>query len=65
VSLPAPLITRQRVAQQAEAIRCLKRHLARRIWRILYAAEGTAPDTAPTRRETVTVGAPALMHCTG
>jgi hypothetical protein len=25
-----------------EAIRCLKRHLARRIWRLLYTAETTA-----------------------
>jgi transposase len=40
-----------------EAIRCLKRHLARRIWRILYTA------TTPTRN-TVRVTAPGLMPCT-
>jgi transposase len=49
---------------KAEAIRCLKRHIARRIWRILYAAETAAPSTGPARVETVTVGAPALMPCT-
>jgi len=49
---------------KAEAIRCLKRHLARRIWRILYAAETMPPNTAPSRAETVAVGAPALMPCT-
>jgi hypothetical protein len=27
-----------------EAIRCLKRHLARRIWRLLYTAETTRPS---------------------
>jgi transposase len=46
-----------------EAIRCLKRHVARRIWRILYATEKPRPDTAPARRETISVGAPALMRC--
>jgi transposase len=51
------------VKSKAEAIRCLKRHLARRIWRILYAAELARPDTTPARRETVKVGAPALMPC--
>ncbi len=32
-----------------EAIRCLKRHLARRIWRLLYAAE-TAPPELTNRK---------------
>jgi hypothetical protein len=49
---------------KAEAIRCLKRHLARRIWRILYATD-PAPPTAPEpRARTVAVGAPILMPCT-
>jgi transposase len=42
-----------------EAIRCLKRHLARRIWRLLYPTTG--PSTTP--RSTVTVGAPASTAC--
>jgi transposase len=46
-----------------EAIRCLKRHVARHIWRILYAAETARPDSAPAHRETVLVGAPAIMRC--
>jgi transposase len=46
-----------------EAIRCLKRHVARHIWRILYTA---TPPTAPERpTNTVAGGAPALMPCTG
>jgi transposase len=45
-----------------EAIRCLKRHVARHIWCVLYTA--TPPD-APARLEnTFTVGAPAIMPCT-
>jgi transposase len=40
-----------------EAIRCLKRHLARRIWRLLY----TTTTRPPTR---VPVTAPAVMRCT-
>jgi transposase len=47
-----------------EAIRCLKRHVARRIWRILYTAETEPPATAPSRPNTVAVGAPAVMPCT-
>ncbi len=47
-----------------EAIRCLKRHLARRIWRLLYTTEPVPayPHRRPT--DTVTVGAPAMMPCT-
>ena len=54
-----------------EAIRCLKRHLARRIWRLLYTTE-TRPDTPslplpPPRPKrptsTITGAAPALMPC--
>src|SRR4051794_4352201 len=42
-----------------EAIRCLKRHLARRIWHLLQPApETTIPTSTPTRRErTITI------HC--
>jgi transposase len=47
-----------------EAIRCLKRHLARRIWHVLYVSTPTvpAPPLGPTN--TVAVGAPTLMPCT-
>jgi transposase len=44
-----------------EAFRCLKRHLARRIWKIMFA---TAPAPQITNSR-VTVTAPALMPCTG
>jgi transposase len=58
-----------------EAIRCLKRHLARRIWRLLYATEtpATAPPALPaipprpaSRRPVSDIAgtAPALMPCT-
>jgi len=48
-----------------EAIRRLKRHLARRIWHVLYAATPTTPPAPPPRRtNTVAIGAPALMQCT-
>jgi transposase len=46
-----------------EALRCLKRHLARHIWQILYATD-LAPQPSPNRRtETTTGSAPALMPC--
>jgi len=45
-----------------EAIRCLKRHVARHIWRVLYTA--TPPDTPARPTNTVAVGAPAIMPCT-
>jgi transposase len=44
-----------------EAIRCLKRHLARRIWRLLYT---NTDQPAPITRTTVSVAAPTLMPCT-
>jgi transposase len=47
-----------------EAIRCLKRHVARRVWRILYASDTAPPTTAPSSPDTVAVGAPAVMPCT-
>ena len=43
-----------------EAIRCLKRHLARRIWRLLY--HDTHPSPRPT--PTTTSGVPTLIPCT-
>jgi transposase len=47
-----------------EAIRCLKRHIARHIWRTLYAAEAAPRTTVRSRGDTVAVGAPAVMPCT-
>jgi transposase len=47
-----------------EAIRCLKRHLARRIWHVLYTTTPTPPAPPPRPINTVAVGAPALMPCT-
>jgi transposase len=53
-----------------EALRCLKRHLARRIWRLLYTTQPPAPRPAvpprPPSRPPVSdiIGAaPALMPC--
>jgi hypothetical protein len=43
-----------------EAIRCLKRHLARRIWRLLYL--DTTPSTPVTKP--IHGAAPGLMPCT-
>lgn len=54
-----------------EAIRCLKRHLARRVWRLLKAPPEHAITQAATltveatpTRETVAVTAPYFMPCT-
>jgi transposase len=47
-----------------EAIRCLKRHIARRIWHVLYATAPTPSQITPRPTDTVAVGAPALMPCT-
>jgi transposase len=44
-----------------EAFRCLKRHLARRIWKIMFAT--APPPQIANNRDRVT--APALMPCTG
>jgi len=48
-----------------EAIRCLKRHLARRIWHVLYTATPTPTPAAPPPRplNTVAVSAPSVMPC--
>ena len=45
-----------------EAIRCLKRHLARKVWRLLYA---TTPQPVITTRTVVSASAPGLMPCIG
>jgi transposase len=53
-----------------EALRCLKRHLARHIWRLLYThappAIAPLPPPSPMRRRpisTIAGAAPALMPC--
>jgi transposase len=59
---------------KTEAIRCLKRHLARRIWRLLYATQPSAPTPPilpsvppppPPRRpiSAIASAAPGLMPC--
>jgi transposase len=47
-----------------EALRCLKRHLARQIWRLLYANELPPPQAADRLHDRVPISAPALMPCT-
>ena len=58
-----------------EAIRCLKRHLARRIWRLLYTTQTPAtptpaqpplPPRPPSNRPISTIAgrAPSVMPCT-
>jgi transposase len=55
-----------------EAIRCLKRHLARRIWRLLYTTQTAPPPSPqlppppPPRRpiSPIVGAAPGLMPCT-
>jgi transposase len=56
---------------KTEAIRCLKRHLARHIWRLLYATQPPAPPTLipprpPSRRPISDIAgtAPSFMSCT-
>jgi transposase len=46
----------------AEAYRCLKRHLARRIWRLLFRPDTTSPTT-PTRRPPIVLNAPIRIAC--
>jgi transposase len=53
-----------------EALRCLKRHLTRRVWQLLKAPPQQVITKAPTpvtgtipTRDRVAVGAPALMPC--
>jgi transposase len=47
-----------------EALRCLKRHIARQIWHLLYSLPPTAPALPQPPRNRVTVSAPGLMPCT-
>jgi transposase len=47
-----------------EALRCLKRHIARQIWHLLYNLQPIAPALPQPPRQRVSVGAPALMPCT-
>jgi len=44
-----------------EALRCLKRHLARRVWRLLQPA--TATDTVLGKRPTITAAAGVTVNC--
>jgi transposase len=46
-----------------EAIRCLKRHIARQIWHLLYNTQTVAPDPLPPRPTPITASAPGLMPC--
>ena len=47
-----------------EAIRCLKRHIARQIWHLLYNTQPTTPAPVQSPIARVRVGAPGLMPCT-
>jgi len=47
-----------------EALRCLKRHIARQIWHLLYNLQPIAPALPQPPRQRVTVNAPGLMPCT-
>jgi transposase len=46
-----------------EALRCLKRHLARHIWQILYADPTSQPPPNTPPGTVVTAGAPTPMPC--
>jgi transposase len=48
-----------------EALRCLKRHLARRVWRLLQTPAPAAPPAAapPTAPATIVASAPTPMPC--
>lgn len=47
-----------------EALRSLKRHIARQIWHLLYNLGPVAVEPLPPSPRRVTVGAPGLMPCT-
>jgi transposase len=47
-----------------EALRCLKRHIARQIWHLLYSPQPITPTLPQPPRQRVTVSAPGLMPCT-
>jgi transposase len=46
-----------------EAIRCLKRHIARQIWHLLDNSQPSQTPPAPTPTRVVVEAAPALMPC--
>ena len=47
-----------------EALRCLKRHLARQIWHLLYTAQPQSqPPRSPTPTRIAITAAPGLMPC--
>jgi transposase len=46
-----------------EAYRCLKRHLARRVYRLLYRPLSSSPYPPPTSRPRIGVNAPIPMPC--
>jgi transposase len=47
-----------------EALRCLKRHLARRVWHLLYTPPSSpAPSPPPTRAARMSVNTPIPMPC--
>jgi transposase len=48
-----------------EALRCLKRHLARRVWKLLQTPAPAAPPTAarPAAPPTIVTSAPTPMPC--
>jgi transposase len=46
-----------------EAIRCLKRHIARQIWHLLYSAQPQTQVPPPTATRVIVTAAPAVMPC--
>jgi transposase len=46
-----------------EAIRCLKRHIARQIYNLLYSTQPTPPPSPPRHTKPITGSAPALSPC--
>jgi transposase len=46
-----------------EALRCLKRHLARHFWKLLYATPAVDPQPAPRSHTAIPASAPAPMLC--
>lgn len=48
-----------------EALRCLKRHITRQIWRLLYTTEQLPNKPSSESSQRTAVAAPSLMPCTG